>query len=75
MHTCNWQIVDYPHDDWISCPWNKRISKFNRKESHLDLITELPTMNEKEALTIISNFLVEEWANLKPEDIKVTRLK
>ena len=32
-------------------------------------------MSNEEVLTKVSQFLTEEWAKLKPEDIEVTRLK
>lgn len=32
-------------------------------------------LDEKTSLEIISQFLVEEWDKLKPEDIEVTKLK
>ena len=40
-----------------------------------EMIEKPLKMSREEALRIISQFLTEEWAKLKPEDIEVTRLR
>ena len=39
------------------------------------IVPKPPTMDGPEALEKASQFLTEEWAKLKPEDVEVTRLR